>query len=551
MGPDTTASTVSAAVRPEDTAHRFARPRRLHPASVVLGINVRQLIQALIFPLAATFTAGGRVMLFALVAMGIVLLTVRVLAWQRFHYSFDGEVLRVAEGVLSRNQRSLDVARIQQVEIDRSLLQRLLGLAALRVETAGSSTEVEVELRVVPEQDAVALRSAVRESKVRTTGRAPALTDDGDDDEEGASRPVLQVPLRHVLLSSATGVRLLVFPAVIAGAFQFLGQATDQWLETSVEYLLEQQVITERGVQGLTLSTGLLLAAAVLGLSLVTAVVVGVLRDAWFRIERVDDDLHVSRGLLSTRDSVLPLRRIQLVQVQRNWMRRVLGYSSVRIHSAGGSGDTDRRVSVPLLADGDVDALLAEIYPGTTGAPDLRRHPRPAVRRAIFRSLRAVAWPLALLWVVPWQFAEAARVPALALLPLAVVLGVVEYRHLAHGVSERLVAARQGALSVTTSLAPVVKVQAVSTRANLFQRRLGLAIVDVHVAGPGGDIEVLDAGATDAHALHERLTRHAADPVEPAGDPGHGSVRPSPAPPPAGTPGSRAGSSPPPGRPGA
>lgn len=508
-----------------EAAPRFATPRRLHPASVVLGINVRQVVQALVFPVAATFTAGGRVMLLALLAMGVALLVARILSWQRFHYSFDGEVLRVAEGVLSRNQRALDVTRIQQVEIDRSLLQRMLGLAALRVETAGSSTEVEVELRVVPEADAVALRSAVRESKVRTTGRPPGPGDGEAEDAATTGRLVLTVPLRHVVLGSATGVRLLVFPAVIAGAFQLLGQATDQWLETGVEYLLEQEVITGRGVQGLTVTTGLLLAAAVLALSLVTAVVVGVLRDAWFRIEQVDDDLHVSRGLLSTRDSVLPLRRIQLVQVHRNWMRRLLGYSSVRVHSAGGSGDSDRRVTVPLLPDGRVEALLAEIYPGSTGIPLLRRHPRPAVRRAVFRWVRAVAWPVALVWVLPWQLAEAARVPALALIPLAVALGVVEYRHLAHGISERLVAARQGALSVTTGLAPVVKVQAVTTRANYFQRRLGLATVRAHVAGPGGDLEVLDAGAGDARELHDRLKRHAADPVQvTAGRVGRGQV---------------------------
>jgi putative membrane protein len=492
-------------------ARRFAEPRRLHPASVVLGVNLRQLIQAFLFPAAATFAAGGRTMLGALVLVGIIGLVVRVLSWQRFHYSFDGEVLRVSEGVLSRNHRALDVARIQQVEIDRSLVQRLLGLAALRVETAGSSSEVEVELRVVPEPEAVALRTAVRESKRQVTG-TPAATDAVG--EEPPRQVVLRVPLRHVVLGAVTGVRLLVFPAVIAGAFQFLGQATDEWIDEAITFLLEEGVVAPGGgMPGLTLGTGLLVAGAVLALSLITAVVVGILRDARFRIERIDDDLHVSRGLLSTRDSVLPLRRLQLVQVQRNWIRRPLGYGSVRILSAGGSGDADRRVTVPLLPDRDLPALLREVYPGVEGAPELTGHPRAAVRRAIFRWLRSVTVPLAAVWLIPWPLLEAARVPSLALLPLAVVLGIVEYRHLAHGVGERLVASRQGALSVTTSLAPLVKVQAVSTRANYFQRRLGLATVRAHVAGPGGDVEVLDCGARRARELQARLTRHAADPT--------------------------------------
>jgi putative membrane protein len=113
-------------------------------------------------------------------------------------------VLRVEEGVLSRNQRSLDVARIQQVEIDRSWLHRLLGMASLRIETAGSSSEVEVELRVVTEADALALRDAVRESKARVTG-LPVDADGATPDQ--TSRELLRVPTSHVVLAAVTGVR--------------------------------------------------------------------------------------------------------------------------------------------------------------------------------------------------------------------------------------------------------------------------------------------------------------------------------------------------------
>lgn len=497
---------------PTGPASRFAEPRRLHPASVVLGVNLRQILQAFLVPAAATFTAGGRVMLVVLVLAGLVGLIGRTLAWQRFTYSFDGEVLRVSEGVLSRNQRALDVARIQQVEIDRSVAQRLLGLAALRVETAGSSSEVEVELRVVPEADAVALRSAVRESQQGTAAR-PAEHGQGTPATVPTRRTVLRVPLGHVVLASVTGVRLLVLPAVVAGALQFVGQGTGDWIERSVSWLLQRGVLTGRGAPGVTLGTVLVLAVAVLVLALATAVVVGILRDARFRVERVDEDLHVSRGLLSTRDSVLPLRRLQLVQVQRNWLRRLLGFSSVRVLSAGGSGDTDRRVTVPLLPDADVEALLGEVYPGLAGIPGLVSHPRPAVRRAVLRWLRVAALPVLAVWAIPWQALEAARLPALALLPLAVALGVVEYRHLAHGTDDRVVASRRGALSVTTSLAPLAKVQGASSRANPFQRRLGLATVRAHVAGPGGDVEVLDTGAGEAGRLLAELTRHAAEPT--------------------------------------
>jgi putative membrane protein len=492
----------------------FARSRRLHPASVVLGIDARQLIQAILFPVFATVAAGRAITVGFLLVVGVIGLGIRLLAWQRFTFSFDGEVLRVEEGVLSRNQRALDVARIQQVEIDRSWLHRLLGMASLRVETAGSSSEVEVELRVVTEADALALRDAVRESKARVTGQH--VDADGATPEQ-ASRELLRVPTSHVVLAAVTGVRLLVLPAVLAGALQFVGQNTGETIDRGVDLLADAGLLGPNGLQAPTLPMIVAITAAVLVASALTAIVVGLLRDANYRVALVAGDLHVSRGLLSTRDSVLPLRRIQLVDVQRNWLRRLLGYTAVRVHSAGGSGAADRRVTIPLLPDGAVDPFLREVFPGVPRVPELVSHPPTAMRRAVFRWLRPPLYVNAALWAIavwaPFEPPLLLRGAALAWLVAAPLLGVVEYRQLAHGLTDRVVACRRGALSISTSVAPVVKVQAASTTANLFQRRLGLATVTAHVAGPGGDVEILDASATDATDLQARLTAHAAAPA--------------------------------------
>jgi putative membrane protein len=497
-----------------DEAIENLRPRRLHPLSIILGINPRHLIQNYIVPAFATLAVAGFT-LTVLAVVGVAALIIRVLVWQRFTYEFDGEVLRVDEGVLARNRRALDVDRIQQVEVDRGFIQRLFGLATLRVETAsgGSTTGGAVELRVIEHTAAVRLRTALRAGQARTNGAISEGATPYDTGEEDAPREVLRVPLRHVVLGAVTGARLLVFPAVIGGAFQFAGPTTEEWFERFVDEAVRQGLLEGNGGVEVTLPVLLGIVALVVAASVIAAAAVGVLRDTGFRIEQRDGDLHVSRGLLSTRSSVLPLRRVQLVLVQRNWARRLLGFAVVRVYSAGGSGGGERRVTVPLLPDGEVESLLPELYPGATGTPPLSAHPRNALRRAVFRWVRSTAVVVAAIWIVPVGLLEPIQLPSLSLLLFAVVLGVVEYRQLAHGLDDELVAARRGALSITTSLAPLTKIQAVTTAANPFQRRLGLATVTAHVAGPGGDVEVLDMGAEEAVGLHDRLVEHAADPA--------------------------------------
>jgi putative membrane protein len=493
----------------------FRTPRALHPASIVLGIPLRQVVQSLVFPAIVAASAGPGP-LFVILIVGVVLvvtLVSRVLLWQRFRYSFDGEVLRVDSGLLSRNHRALDVARIQQVEIDRSFAARLVGLATLRVETAGGSGEAEVELAVIPEADANRLRAAVRASKARVLGGdgpvAAAAGEVGgaptDAEDTDAGRVVARVGVGRIVLAAISGSRLLVLPAVLAASLQFFGEATELGGDALDPEALAQRVLA----LGFVAIIALLIPA-----SFVAATVVGVLRDWDWTMRRVDDDLHVTHGLLSTRASVLPLARVQLVEVQRNWIRRSFGFAAIRVHSAGGSGSDDRRVTVPLVRDDEVDGLIAELLPGVDGVPPLTRHPSPARRRAVFRWVRAALIPAAALLLIPNLIGEL-RVLGVILPVLAAVLGLVEYGQLAHGTTDRVLAGRSGALSVTTGLAPLVKVQGVTRSASPFQRRLHLASLTAHVAGPGGDLGILDLGDDDARALHADLVVAAADPYVP------------------------------------
>lgn len=489
---------------PGVTSGGFVEARALHPASVVLGIPLRQLLQGVLVPALVGASAGPGLRFAGVIVAVILVLTLigRFLSWRRFRFRFDGEVLRVDEGVITRNHRALDVARIQQVEVERSLIARVFGLAALRVETAGTSTDIEVELRVLPVADAEALRDAVRVSKAALSGQA-SHDDLGSDAADADRPPIISVGTGRIVAAAVTGSRLLVFPAVLAALTQFVGNGDGQGV------LSFEAVV--RGV----LELGLVVVVALLiPLSLLTAIVTGVLRDHGWTMRRQDDDLHVRRGLLSTRESVLPLHRVQLVEIQRNWLRRALGVATLRIHSAGGSGGDERKVSVPLLRDDEVDRLIAAALPGVPGVPALVAHPPAARRRALFRWLRDAAIVASAAWLIP-PVPQGLRYAALAWIPVSAALAVVEYRQLATGRSDRVVASRRGALSVTTQLAPLVKVQAVSTTASWFQRRLGLATVQAHVAGPGGDLTALDLGQDTARELHAGLSVAAADPLVP------------------------------------
>jgi len=522
-----------------ETPHPMTRETsRLHPVSVLVGVPLVQIFRALVIPAFAVI-AGGRggdrtpLLLLLLLLAG---LTVRVLSWQRFTWSFDGDVVRVEQGVLSRSRRIVGVDRVQQVELERSFVQRLLGVATLRIDTAGSDAGPEIELRVLRFDDALALRAALQPAH---TGPGAPAERDGTTGETAvhpsaaAEVEIIRLPLRRVALASVTGVQLLLAPALLLGALQLAGERVDELIDAAGAWLLELQA----GAPAPGLRTWLTGALALVTASLVTTLVVAIVRDGGFVVLRVGDELVLRRGLLGTRESTVPLRRVQVVRVTANPLRRMLGVASVRLHSAGGSSGggeggagAGRRAVIPLVAQGEVEALLGALLPDFTSLPTLRPHPPAARRRASWRRLRGLAgWfvPATIGWAIladappgldlPVPDAIAAllardgagwTVPlaiGLLLIVAQVLLAGAEHRALAHGVDRDVVVARHGTLTRTLSVAPLARLQGVTRLRSWFQARRDLATVRAHVAGPGGDVVVLDADLTDAERLRRIL----------------------------------------------
>ncbi|HET9290681.1 MAG TPA: PH domain-containing protein, partial [Actinomycetes bacterium] len=136
-----------------------------------------------LWPLAVILAARRQFWLLA--AGALVLLAWSTVEWLRRTYSLEGGALRLEEGVLARKLRAVPFDRIQQVDLVRKPLHRLLGVATLRVETAGGGSAAEVDLDVVTLAEAQSLRTSLLRAKARSAaarsgqGVAPAGQVDG------------------------------------------------------------------------------------------------------------------------------------------------------------------------------------------------------------------------------------------------------------------------------------------------------------------------------------------------------------------------------------
>jgi putative membrane protein len=469
---------------------------KLHPVSIPYRVASRAASAAFaLFFVGSSLVGAGVVdapaLPVALGGAGSVLAVAWELAYyRRFEYELTPDTLDVRSGVLARRDREIPLRRVQNVDISRNVVQRLLGVAAVTFETAGGG-DTEAALRYVSASEAKRLQRELARLK------AEAADDDRTGDET-IEETLFELDDSDLLVLSAVSV-----DARVASAFSVL-----------VPFAVSRTPDTL--IEGAALVLAVVGAAATLLLAWVTSAAATFVRFYGFRLSRVGDDLRYERGLLQRYDGSIPLDKVQTVTLRENAAMRRLGYAALAAETAGyapgSSPSGGSEAAIPLARRGYVLDLAARL--GGDADPDFERPPTRARRRYAGRYLIALGVLTGALFAV-----DAVGVPLrwwwlpVALAPLAPVAAHFKWRSRGYHLGDDHVVTRNGFWRRETRVVPYYRVQTVIQHETVFQRRWRLATVVADTAGTlgflGRDAAAVDVDRGTAErlrdAVHERM----------------------------------------------
>ena len=460
------------------------QPRRLHPIIPVVSL-IRQLPE-LLLPAAGVFAfswdKGFGIFLPAIGALLLVVLAFQVLAWWRFTYTLMQNEMYIESGIFSRNRRSIPWERVQDVEIERGPLARVLGLAKIKLQTGAPGSD-EGLLDSIALTDAVALRDEIRAR--RGVAIAPAAQ------EPVAEPPVFRMTPMRILQAGLFNFSL-IWLAVIFGATQYFGQ----WLP-SVEEVGEWIGLHEREFWGMVSPATILLALVLfLAVSTIAGVIEMLVRNYGFTLSLERRTLRRVRGLITRSEVAIPLRRIQAARTVVHWIKRRWDLCRVEVQSMGAFGGMEELA--PLANSEEAERVLAIAGDFKRIAPD-RFTPVAPIDR--WYDALTMALPLALLsllagfvWPPVWL--------GLMLAALWATVQVISARPHGWRVEGDVLQVRDGWFSQDHWLLPLGNIQSVSLSVGPVQRRLALATVAVDSAGGQSDgLCIRNLAIDDARAL--------------------------------------------------
>ncbi len=498
---------ADAAPAPSTTLGAIHEPQRLHPLTLLLrvGASLPALV-LILFPLLRNPDSTENVTSLVLAVMyGVFALPAILLQYWRFSYRITPKQIVIQSGVLTRKNRSIPIERIQNIQIERNLVARVLGLAKVKIETAGSSS-TEGSLEYVSVAEARKIRQVVRSFQRGATDADAAPEAEA---EEAAVETLFDMPLRRVLLSGAFRFSLL-YLAVIFSVLEFFNPETlmQRFMQAGRLEWLSGLVLRHPALA--ILAT--VLVAVVLGW--ISGIAVHLARYYNFRLWLDGDKLRKRHGLFTVTEGTIPLDKVQTLILRTNPFMRAFGWYELKVQTIGiDVEEQGHRVIAPFASAERILELARRVR--TFDLPDAFAHvSRLTIRRRFFRYtivLTALLLPTVYFWPADWLHPGGVALPwwGFGLVPFILGWAVLQYRNHTYAAGDDGFYIRRGVLSHYLWIVPVDKFHVFHVTASIFQQRLGLKTLFVDTAGAAGFAypEVIDVPGDEADTQFTSLYR--------------------------------------------
>lgn len=480
--------------------------RGLHPASLLVNLIPRTLSILLgYWPLLLAWLFGrgavaprpeDALLLMFILVPGVLSTLVHLFT---LRYRVSGGRLEIRQGLLNRQARTLAPDRIQNVSLVRNLFHRASGLVEVRIETAGDSS-TEGLLSALSVEDAEALLTEL--NAARGQAAAAAATTDAN---APPAPPILRLGAPELLAYGFTAGGLGLAILLMAVGSEVLTVTRPDEVNDLARAASPTRLV----------GLGVLAVAASWTFSALRALV----RHHGFTLSREPTPkgpgLRAVEGLFTRREVSLSLNKVQLVSAVEPFLRRLMGFGTVSIETAGFTAGENglpaaAEVLIPMVEQDRLGELFTEAVPALSLDPWAvsfhPAHPR-ALRRAIMASV-LFATPIALGLGIAAGGGLASVLAAagvLGLLALLLLRAVLHHRALGWLVTPDVVLLRGGAIRRSTALLARNKLQSTHLSQGPLDRLHGLAHLTLNVAG--SSVRLPPLALADAVAIQEELLR--------------------------------------------
>ena len=336
----------------------FSQPQRQSlPGILVMFANSLQKTVRALWPMLliwlVKFDSLNKLIFFGSV-VGIVLIIAIISYLQYLFFTFhideeNGEFV-IQKGVLNKTRITIQLHKIQQVNINQSLIQRLVGVHKLEIDTAGSDKK-EASISAISHELATILKERlINHSQLETFENTEKIA------EELTPISFIKIGLPSLIKIGFTSNYIKSFALI----FLFFTTIVENLQQLNAEVIDEDQVTNY--LDTLPIYTSIFI---VIGFFITLILLVNLVRTILkyfdFTIQKSKQAIILSYGLLSTKNTLLNPNKVQKIKITQNYFQKKLDVTTISIHQASSDAEKVKekdQIEVPGCTENERDAIL-------------------------------------------------------------------------------------------------------------------------------------------------------------------------------------------------
>ena len=310
----------------------FSQPRRQSVKGLLLifiqeGKRAVQLFWPVILPVLISKQSDKKLMVIGWIVLAGVVLTLihTILYFRKFRFHIEGDLFILRKGYLNRKMLTIPLDRIQNVNTNQSVLQQLLEVMSVEIDTAGSAKK---ELKIHALTKPVATQLALQLSSHL------AIQQDGNNNADPAPMSeevqILKLSTRDLLRIGISQNHLRTAVILFLFGMQFFNRVQEYFEERAKEY-------AEEAMLYLSQSGWAILASLILFFVLISFLY-SMLRTLILfydlRFMKLNESYRIVSGLLNRKNVLIPFRKIQQIDWETGPIKKLFGIYLVNIRQA-------------------------------------------------------------------------------------------------------------------------------------------------------------------------------------------------------------------------
>ena len=476
----------------DNPTNDFQQWQALSPWSIVSNIfsTLKNILSNgfAIVPIVYTGWQQGFDMQWGILASSVLLILVTIFAiieWRKFRFRLHNHQLEVRRGLIFTKKDEIPLSRIQNIRYEQPFYFKPLSLGTLVIETAGSKKD-EAHLAALDTLQAQTLKRLLlnlSHTKVTSTDELQQANSQQNIDN---TQPIVRKSLADLVLFGFYQNNFIWF-AVIAGPIA--GQIDwdkifDSPLAQQFWLWVQQQTHQNIGLQTIMLIVALF---AIYSLFSLISIVAAILKYHPYQLDKHDETIQRSGGVISHQQDALAIKRIQLVQVQqpaiaRLFNRWTLYFKQVKGHEV--EQKTKQHMLVPSVKSTEIESLLASIPQLSGGASALPNSYKPIHINWLTKRIVLPLFPAIVLTIVGYyghhslEFFEFTWFAA-TMIMLAIY---IRYKQWGYVVADKVIWQHSGFFGQQWKRVAFEKVQHVKITQTKSQKHAQLAYVEIGLA---------------------------------------------------------------------